>query len=206
MPIPYYDSADNRLMDKLSDAKVERFLALGIAYAVRKRNGQIVQLRSLAKERAYGSLAAAVAAMNAAVTKTTIMVRTGGGVLTREHKRADGWGWNEAARERCEQLCNENSRDVCTCDEITAAFNAGDPAVEEAVTGRSGERWLDAAARQSLRTFAGSCTFAKPELHAAVCKGRMSDADAVRRNTASEGLRRRAGLTPEEWYKSSQTD
>ena len=41
--IPYYDS-DERLLNFVSDAMAQQYLADGIARAVRRRNGQVVRL------------------------------------------------------------------------------------------------------------------------------------------------------------------
>ncbi len=86
MPVPYYDCADNRLLDMLSEAKAERYLSEGIAHALRSKKGRIVRLYSIAKERVHGSVGAAVAALHEA-SRTTQIVSTDTGTRVRGHRR-----------------------------------------------------------------------------------------------------------------------
>jgi hypothetical protein len=50
--IPYYDSADGRLLATLTADTVQRYLTAGTARAVRTKRGRIVRLYSLPRERA----------------------------------------------------------------------------------------------------------------------------------------------------------
>jgi hypothetical protein len=91
MPVPYYDCADNRLLDMLTSVKAERYLVEGIAHAMRSKKGRLLRLYSVTREHVYGSGAEAVRAMNGAASQTTQRIRNEQGVLIappthREHK------------------------------------------------------------------------------------------------------------------------
>jgi hypothetical protein len=91
MPIPYYDSADGRRLDELSDAKAQRYLAEGKAHPIRSKNGRIVRLYSLPRERTPATIAAAVAQLHAGASQTTQRIRNDERVLIappnmREHR------------------------------------------------------------------------------------------------------------------------
>lgn len=62
--IPYYDSDRKTLLEFLSDVKCERFLATGVASAVRSKNGIIRRLYRLPRERTYLSAGYIHAAAN----------------------------------------------------------------------------------------------------------------------------------------------
>lgn len=88
MPVPYYDSADGRLLNMLSDGEVSRYLANRAARAIRAKSGRVVRLYSIPRERAFDS----VAMLHAAASQTTQRMRDDGGVIIappciREHKR-----------------------------------------------------------------------------------------------------------------------
>ena len=87
MSIPYYDSADGRLLNLVRDATAQRYLAGGVARAVRRRNGGIVRLYSVTHERVHVN----AGAIHAAASQTTQRIRDDGGVLIapplmREHR------------------------------------------------------------------------------------------------------------------------
>jgi hypothetical protein len=84
MPVPYYDCADHRLLNVLTDAVAERYLSEGIAHAIRSKKGRIVRLYSIAKQHVHGSVSAAVASLHAA-SRTTRTIH-GDGVRIREHR------------------------------------------------------------------------------------------------------------------------
>ena len=85
MPVPYYDCADNRLLDMVSDARAERHLSEGTAHAIRANTGRIVRLYSVTNERIHGSVGAAVAALHQA-SRTTLIVRSESGTRIRGHQ------------------------------------------------------------------------------------------------------------------------
>jgi hypothetical protein len=87
--IPYYDPADGRLLNFLSEDAAQQYVADGIAHAVCRRNGRIARLYRRVRERVYLS----PAAVHAAASQTTQRVRDDGGVLIappwiRGHRRA----------------------------------------------------------------------------------------------------------------------
>lgn len=89
--IPYYDS-DHTLLGFLNEAKCAKYIADGVATAVRSKDGQIRRLYRLARERVYGTVGAAIAAMHGAASRNTERLRGEGGTLIappwiREHKR-----------------------------------------------------------------------------------------------------------------------
>lgn len=69
--IPYYDSSDNRLLNMLTEARANQYLAEGRAHAIRSKNGRIVRLYSIARERVHITASSAVIAMRAAASQTT---------------------------------------------------------------------------------------------------------------------------------------
>jgi hypothetical protein len=90
MSIRYYDSADGRLLDAISEQAAENFLARGIARAIRTKNGKIARLYSIPRERSYSTPAAAVAAMHSDANETIDRIRDDNGAKTyREHRRPD---------------------------------------------------------------------------------------------------------------------
>src|SRR5712664_2059737 len=85
---PYYD-ADGRLIDFLPDSKCARYLALGIARAVRSR-GEVVRLYRVTRERSFGSARQAIAQLSSG-SSTTVRLRNENGIViappwTREHR------------------------------------------------------------------------------------------------------------------------
>lgn len=119
--IPHYDPADGKLLNLVSDATAQRYVAEGIAHAVRTKNGRIARLYRRVRERAYGTARDGIGALHAA-GQTTQRIRLDGGALVRKHKRADGWGWDEAFCEAGLALCNRHQakhpRD-CICDRMS---------------------------------------------------------------------------------------
>ena len=92
--IPYYDSCDDSLLNFMSEAKAEQYLADGIARGVRRRNGQIVRLYRCGRERVYARVPDGIGALRVA-SQTTQRMRGTGGVLIapgkpnlREHRDA----------------------------------------------------------------------------------------------------------------------
>jgi hypothetical protein len=89
--IPYYDS-DHTLLGYLNEAKCAKYIADGVATAVRSRDGQVRRLYRRTRERVYGTVGAAIAAMHGAASKNTERLRNDGGVLIappwiREHRK-----------------------------------------------------------------------------------------------------------------------
>jgi hypothetical protein len=92
--IPYYDSGDGKLLNSVSEATAQQYLADGSACAVRRRNGQIVRLYRCARERVYVRPRDGIGALHAA-SQTTQRMRGQGDVLIapgkpglREHRDA----------------------------------------------------------------------------------------------------------------------
>ena len=76
-PIPYFDAADDTLLDRVSKERAERYIATGIAYAQRDTKGRIRRLyRATASRGRVSSSAAAVA-----VSGATQRIRDAGGTL-----------------------------------------------------------------------------------------------------------------------------
>jgi len=95
LKIPYYDS-DKRLIDHLSLAKAERYVAEGIARAIRsgkdERIRRLYRKSGLRIERTYGSSRDAISQMSGAASGTTRRIQNEWGVIVsgpmaREHKR-----------------------------------------------------------------------------------------------------------------------
>jgi hypothetical protein len=88
--IPVYDS-DGTLQELVSDNTAQRYVADGIAWAVRRRrDGRIMRLYRHARERVYATAFAAIGD----ASQTTQRIRDAGGVLIappfiREHRRPD---------------------------------------------------------------------------------------------------------------------
>jgi hypothetical protein len=92
MSVPYYDCADGRLLNMLSEDNAERYLSTGAARAIRSKKGRVVRLYSVPTERVPGSISAAISAMHASASQTTHRMRDKNGVLisaptAREHHR-----------------------------------------------------------------------------------------------------------------------
>lgn len=93
MPIPYYDAADGRLLNMLSESEAQRYAADGTAHAIRSRAGRIVRLYGITRERVFDS----VAMLHGAASQFTQRVRDEDGVIIapnpiREHQeRAKMW-------------------------------------------------------------------------------------------------------------------
>jgi hypothetical protein len=91
MLVPFYDCADNRLLDMLPPDKVDRYLSKGTAHAIYSKAGRVVRLYSIAAGRVHGSIGAAVSALHSAASQTTQRIRNQEGTLiapptSREHK------------------------------------------------------------------------------------------------------------------------
>jgi hypothetical protein len=86
MPVPYYDCADNRLLDMLTLGRAECYLSKGIAHAIRSKKGRILRLYSLPKERVHGSVGEAVAAIHTG-SQTIQVIRNESGTRIREYRR-----------------------------------------------------------------------------------------------------------------------
>ena len=96
--IPYYDSADGKLLNYVSDAVAQRYLTDGTAHAVRQHDGRIARLyRRMPSERVH-TAGFATAHLDkpdldqmrrkdpdryAALWRGTISARTGRGALGR---------------------------------------------------------------------------------------------------------------------------
>lgn len=85
--VPYY-RADHALIDFVSEKKAERYVAEGVASAIRSR-GRIVRIYHIARERVYTSLSDLLRAM-AGAASTTERLRVDGthiaGPHVRQHK------------------------------------------------------------------------------------------------------------------------
>jgi hypothetical protein len=88
--IPFYDTPDNRILAYHSVAKCEEYIALGAAYAVRSRKGEIKRLYRIPRQRA-------IFPVRSAASQTTQRVRNDFGVIispphSREHRKIEKEG------------------------------------------------------------------------------------------------------------------
>jgi hypothetical protein len=81
--IPYFDPTNKELLEVVTLAKAERFLAEGVAVADRTKSGRIRRLwRRRNRERAYGSSADVFRALHGAASITTTRQLNGAGVAS----------------------------------------------------------------------------------------------------------------------------